>query len=117
MQTCRVLLLAALALCLVASAYGDAHDACSEAEQASMVECSAKMTATDDQCEFMKQMAPCIPKCMITDASKKGMEADWKAAGCSGSVPTIGASGSAAGIRASAFTVFVSAAVALVASR
>ena len=45
---------------------------------------------------------------------QKAAEADWKAAGCSGTAPKIG---SAAGIRASAFTVFVSAAVALVASR
>ena len=95
----------------------DAQDpaSCSEAEQAKVVECASKLKATDDQCEMMKQSAPCVPKCMITDATKKAMEADWKAAGCSGSVPTIGSS--AAGIRASAFTVFVSAAVALVASR
>ena len=93
---------------------GDAHDACSEAEQAKVIECAAKIKATDDQCEMMKQQAPCVPKCMITDATQKEAEASWKAAGCSGSVPTIG---SAAGIRASAFTVFVSAAVALVASR
>jgi len=76
-------------------------------------ECAEKITATEG-CKMMEQTAPCVPKCMITDDTQKEVEASWKAAGCSGSAPTIG---SAAGIRASAFTVFVSAAVALVASR
>jgi len=76
-------------------------------------ECAKKITATEG-CKMMEQQAGCVPKCMITANTQKEAEASWKAAGCSGSAPTIG---SAAGIRASAFTVFVSAAVALVASR
>ena len=93
---------------------GDKHmGSCSEAEATKAMECGAKITATEG-CEMMKQQAACVPKCMITDATQKEAEASWKAAGCSGDVPKIG---SAAGIRASAFTVFVSAAVALVASR
>ena len=92
---------------------GEMHGSCTADDMTKVEECAAKITATEG-CEMMKQQAPCVPKCMITDATQKEAEASWKAAGCSGSVPTIG---SAAGIRASAFTVFVSAAVALVASR
>ena len=82
-------------------------------DMAKATECSAKITETET-CKALEAMTKCSPKCMVTDAGQKVVDTAWKDAGCSGSAPKVG---SAAGIRASAFTVFVSAAVALVASR
>ena len=116
MTALRALLFAAVALCLVASAYSAE---CTLDETAAMTTCYSNLgvqpgggtTPSAELCTWMKKAFACYPKCecekaYLVSALKEYKDAphNCKDLKC----------GSAAGLRASAFSVFVTAAVALV---
>ncbi len=94
---------------------------CSEADAKTTADCLGKnkvdMTITDKTkvCEAMNKMTACYPKCYCDDAAnkadidtaKKTMELFSCTFKC----------GTSSGLRASAFTVFIAAAVSMVAAR
>ncbi len=95
-----------------------ADGACSQDEITTLSKCltdKGSMTATDTAgaCKWIKEYWACYPKCYCDDATyKASIDATikaYEAYKCSGIK-----CGSAAGLRASAFSVFVAAVVALV---
>jgi hypothetical protein len=85
---------------------------CTAAELKEQEDCIAKIKETD-ACKGMQKNAACAPQCYCTAANIEILEmgASWLSEPCKVTC------GSAAGLRASAFTVFAATAVALVAAR